>query len=101
MPLVSRFATIDWETRMTTISVYPSAQARVPRGSTWAASAALSTWGLMSRLFGQGSPAKAASPTAEAAAVRALAREFMTSDPGFAADLFAAADRHEGVYDGR
>jgi len=38
--------------------------------------------------------------TAEAAAreavlVRALARHHLCSDPGFAADLMAAADRHE------
>ena len=31
----------------------------------------------------------------DAADVRALAYRHMKSDPGFAADLFAAADRHE------
>jgi hypothetical protein len=31
----------------------------------------------------------------DAAAVRELAYQYMQSDPGFAADLFAAADRHE------
>lgn len=31
----------------------------------------------------------------EAAAARALAYRYLKSDPGFAADLFAAADRHE------
>jgi len=31
----------------------------------------------------------------EAAAARALASRYLKSDPGFAADLFAAADRHE------
>jgi hypothetical protein len=29
--------------------------------------------------------------------VRALARLHLNSDPGFAADLFAAADRHEST----
>jgi len=33
----------------------------------------------------------------EAAQVRALARSYLNSDPGFAADLFAAADRHEAT----
>jgi hypothetical protein len=56
---------------------------------------------LLSRLFGRQARATALSPTAEAAAVRALAREFVASDPGFAADLFAAADRHEALQDGR
>jgi hypothetical protein len=33
-------------------------------------------------------------PERQAAAVRALAYEHLKTDPGFAADLFAAADRH-------
>jgi len=33
----------------------------------------------------------------EAAAVREMAYRHMKTDPGFAADLFAAADRHERV----
>lgn len=37
----------------------------------------------------------AASAAAEAAAVRALADSYRQSDPGFASDLYAAADRHE------
>ena len=32
----------------------------------------------------------------EAEAVRELARSYAKTDPGFAADLFAAAARHEG-----
>ena len=41
--------------------------------------------------------AKAAPRSAaeELAAVRALADSYRTSDPGFASDLYAAADRHE------
>ena len=31
----------------------------------------------------------------DAASVRALANRFRLSDPGFASDLYAAADRHE------
>lgn len=34
---------------------------------------------------------------AEAAEVRAMAQGYRNSDPGFAADLFAAADRHERI----
>jgi len=33
----------------------------------------------------------------EAASVRALANTYMKTDPGFAADLYAAADRHEQI----
>jgi len=36
----------------------------------------------------------------EAADVRAMARQYLKTDPGFAADLFAAADRHEELYAG-
>lgn len=34
-------------------------------------------------------------PVREAAAVRAMGSRYQQSDPGFAAELFAAADRHE------
>lgn len=40
-------------------------------------------------------------PAAEAAAVRALAYRHRRTDPGFAADLYAAADRHERDSEGR
>jgi hypothetical protein len=33
----------------------------------------------------------------QVAAVRALADHYRRSDPGFASDLYAAADRHEGA----
>jgi hypothetical protein len=36
--------------------------------------------------------------TDDAEALRARAQEFVKTDPGFAADLFAAANRHEGQY---
>lgn len=39
--------------------------------------------------------AKPRSAAEELAAVRALADSYRTSDPGFASDLYAAADRHE------
>jgi hypothetical protein len=39
--------------------------------------------------------ARADEPTDDAASVRALADRYRRSDPGFASDLYAAADRHE------
>jgi hypothetical protein len=44
-------------------------------------------------------PAEALKPFEEAARVRALAGTYVKTDPGFAADLFAAADRHERAHD--
>ncbi len=35
----------------------------------------------------------------ELAAVRALAGSYRRSDPGFASDLYAAADRHERAFE--
>jgi hypothetical protein len=37
-------------------------------------------------------------PAHEAARVRAMAHRFEGSDPRFAAELYAAADRHETLY---
>lgn len=44
--------------------------------------------------------ARSASDSAavEAQKVRNLAHTYMKTDPGFAADLYAAAARHEGLY---
>lgn len=39
-------------------------------------------------------------PVREAASVRAMADAIRNSDPHFAADLYAAADRHEELYGG-
>jgi hypothetical protein len=44
-------------------------------------------------------PAAPLSRAAEAAQVREFAYGLMKTDPGFAADLFAAADRHESLDD--
>ena len=43
--------------------------------------------------------AKVLTPSEEAARVRALASTYVKTDPGFATDLFAAADRHEGAHE--
>jgi hypothetical protein len=45
-----------------------------------------------------GRPAR--NPVEEAAAVRAMADGIRVSDPRFAADLYAAADRHEALFAG-
>lgn len=43
-------------------------------------------------------PAPAGHPRQEAAQVRELAQQYLKMDPRFAADLFAAADRHERLH---
>lgn len=85
---------------MTTASFVAGSAGHAPRGARWAASAGAAAWRLLARLFAPSAPPEI-SPIAQAAAVRALAHEFVQSDPGFAADLFAAADRHEMLHDGR
>lgn len=82
---------------MTTASIVAGTVGQAPRGAHWAAGAATAAWRLLSRLLGPSAPVEM-SPIAEAASVRLLAYEFLESDPGFAADLFAAADRHEVLY---
>jgi hypothetical protein len=51
--------------------------------------------GQMLRLRATARAEEPSSATQEAAAVRALADHYQRSDPSFAADLYAAADRHE------
>ena len=52
---------------------------------------------LIGRGLGKVVGTKSAAPSRgdEAARVRAMGMRFLESDPGFASDLFAAADRHE------
>jgi hypothetical protein len=76
---------------MTTTAVLTAGSMTVPRGSRVAAS--LFTR-LLSWAFRPAAPRKM-SRAAEAADVRAMAYRVLNTDPGFAADLFAAADRHE------
>ena len=52
-------------------------------------------WSLTPRVV-QPTPAESASR--EAQNVRALARSYSRTDPSFAADLYAAAARHEGLH---
>ncbi|MDE1949317.1 MAG: hypothetical protein KGL43_26785 [Burkholderiales bacterium] len=46
-----------------------------------------------------GSNRRAMTRAEEAASVREMAQRVQTYDPGFAADLYAAAARHEGLDD--
>jgi hypothetical protein len=66
----------------------------VPRGASVAASLFAGAYQLVSRLF-TSKPEQPLTPAEEAEEVRALARSVASTDPGFASDLFAAADRHE------
>jgi len=68
----------------------------MPRGARAAAAAFVAGWRLLSALF---SGVRVDSRTRDASYVRALARDVQRTDPGFAADLYAAAARHEGKMD--
>ena len=79
---------------MTTLTVNVAGKVAAPRGAAWPLGrrqrvASVAHWSVPL--------ASTHSPIVEAAQVRALARSYLNSDPGFAADLFAAADRHEST----
>ena len=62
-------------------------------------------WNSIGALFHRLSPFSPAVPSArdpvrEAAEVRTMADAIRSTDPRFAADLYAAADRHERLYAG-
>jgi hypothetical protein len=79
----------------TTLNVPAARQVFVPRGARVAADL------FVRALRWLGSPAapRVMSRGDETAAVRALAFEVQHTDPGFAADLYAAAARHESLRD--
>jgi len=84
---------------MTTTTLHANVQRSRFAQHTWAALASLIPAALRS-------PAKAIQPAtaAESAAleaqkVRDLAYTYAKTDPGFAADLYAAAARHEGLHE--
>ena len=81
---------------MTSITVNAPIKTLAPRGAAVAATwfMALLTW--VEKLSGQRAESRQfAGRQDEAARVRAHAQQIMAHDPRFAADLFAAADRHE------
>ena len=72
----------------------------VPRGAAWGGRAA--AWVLMrlgalraEQHDASGPENRSEAAAREAAEVRRMAHWFDKTDPGFAADLYAAADRHE------
>ncbi|HMM87495.1 hypothetical protein [Azohydromonas sp.] len=76
---------------MSTITIVTPALAPVdaPRGARWASEIVVRLWRAISRAF-------ATPPTAaDVAGLRRYAASLQPNDPRFAADLFAAADRHE------
>jgi hypothetical protein len=83
------------------LQVAPRVTPDDPRGSRAAAALALALGrlpGRVSALFRRPPPPRARSAEEEAREVRELALQYRRSDPGFAADLMAAADRHERLY---
>jgi len=78
-----------------TITVTGVAKVQEPRGALWAAKAAIALWQLLVRKRRE--RAVVDEMAHEIARVRALARHHMATDPGFASDLLAAADRHEAA----
>ncbi len=86
---------------MTTITVNSPIPVTEPRGSVWAAQAASAILGFLGHtgqaLRAGTRQASSKSRVREATHVRRLADSLREQDPRFAADLYAAADRHEQV----
>jgi hypothetical protein len=81
---------------MTVVSIHVPSQTTAPRGSVVAANWAFWLLSRLQVLKAQRAERRLVEDRrAEAAAVRRLAREMSVQDPRFAADLLAAADRHE------
>ena len=98
MPSRSR-QNVGSERVMNTLPFHPYAPrtSAAPRGSRWAATVFLTLWRLARSMHGHASRPQV-DATAEANHVRAIAMEIRRSDPRFADDLFAAADRHEQLH---
>ena len=87
---------------MASITVTGVPTVQTPRGAIWAARGAVAAWHLVVGLLAARRDAQLAArvafqATRDAAQVRALARLHAPTDPGFASDLNAAADRHEAL----
>jgi hypothetical protein len=84
---------------MSSITVTGVATVKTPRGAVWAAHGAAAVWAALARwLDGRKQHSVALDVAIEAARVRAMARRHAATDPGFAADLMAAADRHQAQH---
>jgi hypothetical protein len=84
---------------MSTFSVQAGSRAGPsnPRGDRIAAAILTALWRSIARL-GQRVPPAPHTPAQQAQEVREMAVLQMRTDPRFAADLFAAADRHERLH---
>jgi len=83
---------------MSQITLHAPAPVAMPRGAAWAASAFAALLKMAERSWEMGRAQSTQMRRAhEAAALRRVAAEVSRHDPAFAADLFAAADRHIGA----
>ena len=87
---------LNWKFEMTTVTVHTPVAVRVPRAAAVAAEvfANFLSW-FEHKAETTAVRREATDRAAEAAAVREYAHRFASHDPSFAADLLAAADRHE------
>ena len=80
---------------MSHITLRAPAPVAIPRGAEWAASAFAALLEVMRRAWASGARRRAHQRRVnEAAALRRVAAGVSRYDPAFAADLYAAADRH-------
>jgi hypothetical protein len=84
---------------MTTIriQVAPRVGPANPRGARVAAALVIALWRFFAALGRKAEP-RPRTPAQEAHDVRELALTHQATDPRFAAELFAAADRHERLH---
>ena len=82
----------------TTLEAGSAPSARSARGTGSGAGLATRVWALGRSLWRAGAQ-RVPTATQEAAEVREMARRIQYSEPGFASDLLAAADRHERLAD--
>lgn len=81
---------------MNTITVNVPIKTAAPRGAVIAATWFVAFLGWLEKVADRREQSRQlAGRVEEAARVRSYAHQLMTHDPRFAADLFAAADRHE------
>ena len=81
---------------MKTITVYAPVKIAVPRGATVAAAWFVAFLGWLENVADRRVRSRQlVGRVEEATRVRRLGQQLMAHDPRFAADLFAAADRHE------
>ena len=84
---------------MTTLTTHNPIAVTAPRAAAWAATAWLAVsraaMQLMTQARQRSQRGAVVGRVSESNRLRDVARGFMSSDPRFAADLFAAADRHE------